>query len=43
MAPGLRVFPAGNYLIYYRKHRGVLHIRQILLGARDQAHAFREV
>ena len=42
MAPGIRVFPAGKYLIYYRKVRGVLHIQQILHGARDQAHAFRE-
>lgn len=42
MAPGIRVFPAGKYLIYYRRVRGVLHIQQILHGARDQAHAFRK-
>ena len=42
MGPGIRVFPVGNYLIYYRKVRGVLHIQQILHGARDQEHAFRK-
>jgi toxin ParE1/3/4 len=41
VASGARVFPVGKYLIYYRKRRGVLHILQILHGARDQAHAFR--
>jgi toxin ParE1/3/4 len=42
MAPGIRVFPAGKFLIYYRKVGGVLHIQQILHGARDQARAFRK-
>ena len=41
-APGIRVFPAGKYLIYYRKVHGVLHIQQILHGAGDQARAFRK-
>jgi toxin ParE1/3/4 len=39
IAPGVLIFPAGKYLIYYRKVRGILHILQILHGARDQAHA----
>jgi toxin ParE1/3/4 len=42
MGPGIRVFPAGKYLIYYRRVRGVLHIQQILHGARDQAPTFRK-
>jgi toxin ParE1/3/4 len=42
MAWGIRVFPAGKYLIYFRQVRGVLHIHQILHGARDQARAFRK-
>ena len=42
IAPDLRIFPTGKYPIYYRKGRGVLHIQQILHGARDQAHAFRK-
>jgi toxin ParE1/3/4 len=42
IAPGLRMFPAGKYLIYYRKGRGVLNIQQILHGARDQIHTFRK-
>ncbi|MGD0736099.1 MAG: type II toxin-antitoxin system RelE/ParE family toxin [Terracidiphilus sp.] len=40
IAPGVLVFPAGKYLIYYRKSRGALHILQILHGARDQANAY---
>jgi toxin ParE1/3/4 len=40
IAKGVLVFPAGKYMIYYRKVRGILHILQILHGARDQAHAF---
>jgi len=40
IAPGIRIFPAGKYLIYYTKGRGVIHVQQILHGARDQARAF---
>jgi toxin ParE1/3/4 len=43
LGAGVRVFPAGKYLIYYRKARGALQILQVLHGARDQAHAFREM
>jgi toxin ParE1/3/4 len=39
-APGIRIFPAGKYLIYYRKGRGAVHIVRILHGARDQSHSF---
>jgi toxin ParE1/3/4 len=34
-------FLAGDYLIYYRKRRGVLSILHVLHGAQDQVHAFR--
>jgi toxin ParE1/3/4 len=39
---GIRVFPAGKYLIYHRKRRGVVHILHVLHGARDQANAFTQ-
>jgi toxin ParE1/3/4 len=38
---GLRVFPVGKYLIYYRKERSVIKILHILHGALNQARAFR--
>jgi toxin ParE1/3/4 len=38
---GLRVFPIGKYLIYYRKERGCLKVLHILHGAREQARTFR--
>ncbi|MGA3081265.1 MAG: type II toxin-antitoxin system RelE/ParE family toxin [Terracidiphilus sp.] len=40
LAPGVFRFPVGDYLIYYRKKRSVLHILHVLHGARDQASAF---
>ena len=39
IAPGVLSFPAGKYLIYYRKARGILQILHIFHGARDQAGA----
>jgi toxin ParE1/3/4 len=41
IAPGIRSFPAGNYLIYYRHTRGVTSILHVFHGARDQGKAFR--
>jgi toxin ParE1/3/4 len=41
-SPGVRVFPAGKYVIHYRKGRGLLKILQILHGARNQRRAFRK-
>jgi toxin ParE1/3/4 len=40
-APGVRSFPVGNYLVYYRKRRGIIQILRILYGARDQASALK--
>jgi toxin ParE1/3/4 len=40
-APGVRAFPAGKYLIYYRKRRGAVQILRVLHGARNQARAFK--
>jgi toxin ParE1/3/4 len=42
LAPGVFRFPAGNYLIYYRKKRGMIQIIHVLHGARDQVLAFRD-
>jgi toxin ParE1/3/4 len=40
MAPGLRSFPCGEYVIYYRKVRGRIVIVRIIHGARDQKSAW---
>ncbi len=40
IAPGVRCFPAGKYLIYYRKTRRRIDILHIFHGARDQMLAF---
>ncbi|MGA3372054.1 MAG: type II toxin-antitoxin system RelE/ParE family toxin [Terracidiphilus sp.] len=40
-APGVFRFPAGDYLIYYRKKRGVIQTLHVFQGARDQARALR--
>jgi toxin ParE1/3/4 len=39
-ATGVRCFPAGKYLIYYRKTRRGTDILHIFHGARDQRSAF---
>jgi toxin ParE1/3/4 len=41
IAPGVRCFPAGKYLIYYTVSRGTLQIVHIFHGAQDQKQAFR--
>jgi toxin ParE1/3/4 len=40
IAVGVRCFPAGKYLIYYRKTRRGTDILHIFHGARDQRTAF---
>lgn len=35
LADGLRVFPVGNYVIYYRPERQTVRIERVLHGARD--------
>lgn len=42
IAPGVRCFPAGKYLIYYRKTRRGTDILHIFHGARDQKHTFKK-
>jgi len=42
IAPGARCFPAGKYLIYYRKTRRGTDILHIFHGARDQKRAFKK-
>lgn len=41
LTPDAFQFPAGDYLIYYRRRRGINSILHIFHGARDQVHAFR--
>lgn len=40
IASGARCFPAGKFLIYYRKSKSVLTILHVLHGAREQKKAF---
>jgi len=42
LAPGVLRFPAGEYLIYYCKKRGMIQILHVLHGARDQKRAFKD-
>jgi toxin ParE1/3/4 len=42
IAPGVRCFPAGQYLIYYRKIRRGVEIAHVFRGARDQRKAWEE-
>lgn len=41
IAPGVKCFPVGKYLIYYRQRRGVTDILHIFHGARDQRRALK--
>lgn len=41
IASGMRCFPAGEYLIYYRISRITVDIIYIFHGSRDQPRAFR--
>ena len=41
IAAGVKCFPAGKYLIYYRKTRRGTDILHIFHGARDQRSAFK--
>src|SRR5436853_7888597 len=41
IARGVKCFPAGKYLIYYRNTRGGTDILNIFHGARDQRRALR--
>ena len=42
LAPGARCFPAGEYLIYYRKKRRLVEIAHVFHGARDRRKAWRK-
>jgi toxin ParE1/3/4 len=42
IAAGVRCFPAGRYLIYYRKTRKWIDVLHIFHGARDQERAFEK-
>lgn len=40
--PGLRGFPVGNYIIYYRDSGPHITISRVLHGMRDQKAAYRQ-
>lgn len=40
LAPGIRFFPAGNYLIFYRRSIEGIQVIRILHGARDYGSEF---
>jgi toxin ParE1/3/4 len=42
IAAGVKCFPAGKYLIYYRKTRRGTDILHLFHGAQDQKRAFRK-
>ena len=42
MAAGVKCFPAGKYLIYYRKRRRGIDILHIFHGAQNRKKAFRK-
>jgi toxin ParE1/3/4 len=42
IATGVKCFPAGQYLIYYRKARKYTDILHIFHGAREQAQAVKK-
>jgi len=42
IAAGVKCFPAGKYLIYYRKTRRGIDIIHIFHGARHQTQAFKK-
>ena len=42
IAPGLRGFPVGNYIIYYAETEQHVVISRILHGMRDQKSAYRK-
>jgi toxin ParE1/3/4 len=41
IAPGVKCFPAGSYLIYYQDTRQGTNILHVFHGARDQKTAFQ--
>ena len=41
IAPGVKCFPAGRYLIYYRKIRSGVEVAHVFHGARHQKKAWR--
>jgi toxin ParE1/3/4 len=41
IAPGLRGFPVGNYIVYYAETKQHVVISRVLHGRRDQKSAYR--
>jgi toxin ParE1/3/4 len=42
IGPGVRSFPVGEFVIYFRKSRRAVEIIHVLHGPRDQRSAFRD-
>ena len=42
IAPGVRCFPAGKYLVYYRKVRQAVEILHVFHGAHDQTRVLKK-
>ena len=42
IAPGVKCFPAGKYLIYYRKSGRRAEMLHVFHGAQDRSRAFRK-
>ncbi len=42
LAPGLRVYPVGNYLVFYVPRDDGIAVARILHGARDYRREFRD-
>ncbi len=42
LQPGLRSWPSGNYIIYYRVDHGIAQILRVLHGARSYEYAIEE-
>ena len=42
LAPGLRSFPVGNYLVFYRVTEGGIELARVLHGMRDLADLFKK-
>ena len=42
LAPGVRSFPVGAFLIYYRQRKGAIEISRVLHAKRDQVRAWKK-
>jgi toxin ParE1/3/4 len=43
LGPDARSFPAGNYIVYYRRRKGGIEISRVIHGRRHQGRAMKSV